>query len=127
MTAPPDTPVVVLPATHPHIVRLALLGDLDHDHGDAVLDAAQRALHERPETRELQLDCRGLGAVDSTGLSVLLLIHRLACRGRISFHLDDIGPALKRLLDITGTYEHLTASHPEASEAESPAEATSDS
>ncbi|MEU3661440.1 STAS domain-containing protein [Streptomyces sp. NPDC032940] len=127
MTASPDTPVVVLPTPHPHSVRLALLGDLDYDNGDLVLEAVQRALREHDGVRELRLDCRELRAVDSTGLSVLLLMHRLARRDGIGFHLDAIGPALKRLLDITGTYEHLTTAHPDVAAAESSADATSES
>nr|WP_237518730.1 STAS domain-containing protein [Streptomyces sp. SID5910] len=104
-----------------------MLGDLDYDTGDAVLDTVQRALREHEGVRELRLDCRELGAVDSTGLSVLLQLHRLACRDRIGFRLEDIGPALKRLLDVTGTYEHLTTPDPDVAAAESSAEATSES
>lgn len=127
MTASPDTPVVIQPTTHPHTVRLALLGELDYDNGDWALHIAQQAIREHPDARELRLDCRELGAIDSTGLSILLLIHRLACQDRIGFHLDNIGPALRRLLDITGTYEHLTTSYPDESATESSAEATSES
>ncbi|MEU9591694.1 STAS domain-containing protein [Streptomyces sp. NPDC048193] len=127
MTVSPDTPVVLVPTTHPHTVCLALTGDLDYDNGDSVLHTARLALRDQQDARELRLDCRELGAVDSTGLSVLLQIHRLACRDGIGFHLDGIGPTLKRLLDITGTYEHLTTPRPDTSATEPSGEATSES
>ncbi|GAA4329021.1 hypothetical protein GCM10023086_58020 [Streptomyces venetus] len=38
----------------------------------------------------------------------LLRIHRSACEDGVGFHLDGVGPVLRRLLEITGTYEYLT-------------------
>ncbi|MBB6416542.1 hypothetical protein HDC93_002125 [Streptomyces sp. AK010] len=53
---------------------------------------------------------RGGGpARDSMGLSILLEIHRSAGRDGIAFHLGGVGPALLRLLELTGTYEYLTS------------------
>ncbi|MEU4310898.1 STAS domain-containing protein [Streptomyces rochei] len=126
VTASPDTPVVVQPTTDSRTIRLALLGDLDYDSGDAVLHTVRYLLREQPDARSLRLDCQQLGTVDSTGLSVLLLIHRLASQGDISFHLDHIGPTLKRLLDITGTYEHLSTPQPAAPVTEPVTEASSE-
>ena len=93
----------------PHAVRLALTGDLDYDTCGELLQRVRTALDEGAGADELRLDCGELGTVDSMGLSTLLQIHRSACRDGIAFHLDDIGPALRRLLELTGTYEYLTA------------------
>ncbi|GAA2765726.1 hypothetical protein GCM10010103_47670 [Streptomyces paradoxus] len=92
-----------------HAVRLALTGDLDYDTCGELLQRVRTALDDRAGADELRLDCAELGTVDSMGLSTLLQIHRSACRDGIAFHLDDIGPALRRLLELTGTYEYLTA------------------
>lgn len=94
--------------TRPHTVRLALTGDLDYDTCGELLQRVRTALDDRGAVEELHLDCGALGTVDSMGLSTLLQIHRSACRDSIAFHLDDVGPALRRLLELTGTYEHLT-------------------
>lgn len=119
MTAPPDAPLVVVqPDPRPHVVSLALRGDLDYDTGDEVLDAVRRALSERPDARALLLDCRGLADVDSTGLSVLLQVHRLAARREIGFRLENPPSALERLLTVTGTLEHLTSPAPALPSAE---------
>ncbi|WP_121750968.1 STAS domain-containing protein [Streptomyces sp. E2N166] len=112
MTTSPDAdPTAASPSVAgPHIVRLALDGDLDYDTCGELLLRVRLALHERADVEDLRLDCRELGVVDSTGLSTLLQIHRSACQAGIGFHLDNIGPALKRLLELTGTYEHLSSS-----------------
>ncbi|WP_063788061.1 STAS domain-containing protein [Streptomyces sp. NRRL B-1140] len=94
--------------TGPHTVRLALTGDLDYDSCAELLERVRRALDDGGEVQELHLDCRELGLVDSMGLSTLLQIHRSACRDGIALHLADVGPALRRLLELTGTYEYLT-------------------
>ncbi|MCF4136316.1 STAS domain-containing protein [Streptomyces sp. Tue 6430] len=93
-----------------HTVRLALEGDLDHDTSGDVLHRVRLALLDREDVEDLRLDCRELEAVDSMGLSTLLQIHRSAQQGGVRFHLDNIGPALRRLLEITGTHDYLTAS-----------------
>ncbi|MEU3891444.1 STAS domain-containing protein [Streptomyces sp. NPDC029041] len=94
--------------TGPHSVRLALTGDLDYDSCAELLERVRTALDGGGDVRELHLDCRELRLVDSMGLSTLLQIHRSAGRDGIAFHLDDVGPALRRLLELTGTYEYLT-------------------
>ncbi|GAA2302929.1 hypothetical protein GCM10010234_52470 [Streptomyces hawaiiensis] len=94
--------------TGPHTVRLALTGALDHDSCAELLQRVRTALDDGGKVEELRLDCRELELVDSMGLSTLLQVHRSACRDGIAFHLDDVGPALRRLLKLTGTYEYLT-------------------
>ncbi|MFC9973290.1 STAS domain-containing protein [Spirillospora sp. NPDC127200] len=121
MTDSFDADPVTVRTAGPHTLLLALHGDLDYGTGDEVLQTARLALREHEGVRELRLDCRELGMVDSTGLSVLLQIHRDACEGGVGFHLDDTGPLLERLLHLTGTYEHLTTARPAGS-----AEPTSD-
>ncbi|MFB6847718.1 STAS domain-containing protein [Streptomyces sp. NPDC056373] len=105
--------------TGPHTVRLALTGDLDYDSCAELLQRVRVALDGGVRVEELHLDCRELGLVDSMGLSTLLQIHRSACRDGIAFHLDDVGQALRRLLELTGTYEYLTTPRQSGPAAES--------
>ncbi|WP_282088477.1 STAS domain-containing protein [Streptomyces tendae] len=122
MTTSPDAePRAASPSPGPgRTVRLALTGDLDHDTCGELLRQVRLALREHEGAEELRLDCGELGAVDSMGLSTLLQLHREACRDGIGFRLDDIGPVLKRLLDLTGTYEHLHASQGPTTAADGP-------
>lgn len=88
-------------------VRLA--GDLDYVTTREVVESVSRLLVEQPTLRHLHLDCAMLTFCDSAGLSGLLQIHRrVACSG-VQLHLDDRPPHLERILQITGTLEHLTA------------------
>ncbi|MGW6545136.1 STAS domain-containing protein [Streptomyces massasporeus] len=94
--------------TGPHTVRLALTGDLDYDTCGELLRRVRTALDGAREVTDLHLDCGELELVDSMGLSTLLEIHRSAGRDGIAFHLEGVGPVLRRLLELTGTYEYLT-------------------
>ncbi|MGW7051064.1 STAS domain-containing protein [Streptomyces sp. NPDC054887] len=113
MTTPPDANSVVPQSpAGPRTVHLALTGDLDYDTCGELLLQVRAALHDCEEAENLRMDCQELGVVDSMGLSTLLQIHRSACGKGISFHLLNIGPALERLLRLTGTFDHLTAPGP---------------
>ncbi|MTE17891.1 STAS domain-containing protein [Streptomyces sp. TRM43335] len=98
--------------TAPRAVRLLVAGDLDYDTSEALVEAARRYLApgagaEAPD--DLHLDLAGARSCDSTGLSALLRVHRLAGDHGARFHLDRRPPFLERLLDITGTLTHLTS------------------
>ncbi|CAM5282413.1 sulfate transporter [Streptomyces xanthochromogenes] len=90
-------------------VRIELLGDLDYDNADLLLEAVTAKLAAHPRLRELHLGCAGLGSVDSTGLSVLLMIRRRTDAAKVLLYLQDRVLALDRLLTITGSLDYLTA------------------
>lgn len=90
-------------------VRIELRGDLDHHCADLLLDAVTRLLAGRPRPRDLHLDCSGLAATDSSGLSALLMVRRHTDAAGVRLHLDGRPAHLDRLLELTGTLEHLTA------------------
>ncbi|MFF8017617.1 STAS domain-containing protein [Streptomyces sp. NPDC007929] len=105
--------------TGPHAVHLALTGDLDFDTCAELLRRVRTALGARREVTDLHLDCRELNLVDSMGLSTLLEIHRSTGLDGIAFHLEGVGPALRRLLELTGTYAYLTSPQRAGAPAES--------
>ncbi|MFJ9080389.1 STAS domain-containing protein [Streptomyces sp. NPDC102278] len=108
MTNPPTSPLHVTCVDAEETVRIELRGDLDHDSADLLLDAVGRLLIERTGLRDLHLHCAEVTAVDSTGLSVLLMIRRHTDAAGLRLHLDDRTAKLDRLLQVTGTLEHLT-------------------
>ncbi|MFG3280470.1 STAS domain-containing protein [Streptomyces sp. NPDC048111] len=91
-------------------VRIELDGDLDYDNGDVLLDAVTDKLAAQPGLRDLTLGCAGLGAIDSTGLATLLMIRRRTDAAGVLLHLEDRTAPLDRLLTLTDTLDHLTAS-----------------
>ncbi|MFP8882942.1 MULTISPECIES: STAS domain-containing protein [Streptomyces] len=95
--------------TGPGTARLRVTGDLDHETTGELVGAVRLHLGARPAPDDLHLDFAALSTCDSTGLSGLLLVHRLAGARGTRLHLDNRPPFLERLLDITGTLEYLTA------------------
>ncbi|MEV7729305.1 STAS domain-containing protein [Streptomyces sp. NPDC087917] len=93
-------------------VRIELHGDLDHESAGALLDAVDGVLAEAVGPRELHLGCADLAAVDSSGLSTLLMIRRLTDAADVRLRLGERPVRLDRMLRVTGTLDHLTA--PEA-------------
>ncbi|MDX3074048.1 STAS domain-containing protein [Streptomyces sp. MI02-7b] len=93
-------------------VRIEITGDLDRDNAELLSDEVTAQLDARPDLKDLHLHCAGIGAVDAMGLSVLLMISRRTTAAGTRLHLDDRSAKLDRLLDITGTLAHLTATTP---------------
>ncbi|MGW1988285.1 STAS domain-containing protein [Streptomyces collinus] len=126
-------PADLLLATHTataHTVELVVSGDLDYYTSDEFRDAASAALdahHNQhgPVLRHLHLNCRALGAIDSSGLSALLALHRRTHPAGVTLHLDHQPCFLVRMLEITGTGEYLTAPAHQSGDLVAPAEPTS--
>ncbi|MFG2768689.1 STAS domain-containing protein [Streptomyces rubiginosohelvolus] len=93
-------------------VRIDIRGDLDYLSADALVEEATAQLAERPDLTDLHLGCAGLEAIDSIGLSTLLMIHRHTSVAGVRLHLDDRPATLDRILHLTGTLEYLTSSPP---------------
>ncbi|RZD86824.1 STAS domain-containing protein [Streptomyces albidoflavus] len=91
----------------PGTLALRLTGALDHESADALVREVARRLAERPAPRLLRLDCAGLTACDSLGLSALLMIGRRTGAAACALRLDRRPPHLDRLLEITGTHGYL--------------------
>ncbi|MET9605972.1 STAS domain-containing protein [Streptomyces sp. NPDC006512] len=109
MTSTPSGSLLLTQIDTGDTVRLELRGDLDHHCADVLLDAVTRVLAERTRLRDLHLHCAELAAVDSSGLSTLLMIRRRTGAAGVRLHLDDRPVRLDRILEVTGTLEHLTA------------------
>lgn len=82
-------------------------GDLVYETVDAIIDAAVRVLGQQPALAHLHLDLAELAFCDSAGLSGLLLVHRRSAQAGVLLHLDHRPRFLDRILDLTGTFEHL--------------------
>ncbi|MFG3442626.1 STAS domain-containing protein [Nonomuraea sp. NPDC047897] len=101
-TAAPDNPDAAVPGTAVRDNPDAAVP------GTAVPDTLGSSVQDTRGLRELRLDCAGLGLCDSSGLAALLVIRRRASEAGVRLRLDHRGAALDRLLDLTGTLEHLT-------------------
>ncbi|MFE0581450.1 STAS domain-containing protein [Streptomyces sp. NPDC058874] len=109
MTSLPPAPLGLTYSSSHEAVRVELSGDLDHLHADRLVEAVDRLLAAHPGLRDLRLDCAGLSAVDSSGLAALLMVRRRTDQAGAGLHIDGRTVQLNRILEITGTLEHLTA------------------
>lgn len=101
---------LAMAVTHPApgVIRLRLTGALDFDTAEDLLRTVRHHLRARPAPTAYELDCSGLTACDSTGLSTLLMAHRLTEEAAVPLPLTHRPAFLDRLLDLTGTLNHLT-------------------
>ncbi|MFH9471284.1 STAS domain-containing protein [Streptomyces clavifer] len=86
----------------PGTVRLRLVGDLDYDTSEQLVERAHDCLAAEPGLRDLFLDCAQLRLCDSMGVSSLLLIHRGTSSRGVGLHLENPPDFLRRILDVTG-------------------------
>jgi anti-anti-sigma factor len=123
MTIPPPPHLQLTTVDVEDGLRVELVGDLDYDTADRLLETVTAQLAARPSLGHLHLHCAGIGVTDSMGLSILLMIRRHAATANVQLHLDDRPASLNRLLEITGTLAHLTGDNPAdvAQEASKPA------
>ncbi|MFF4321373.1 STAS domain-containing protein [Streptomyces sp. NPDC001568] len=89
-------------------VRVELHGSFDHHNADGLVRMVTDLLAEPVTPRNLHVDCAGVSAVDSSGLSALLMIRRATDAAGVRLHLDARPLKLERMLKLTGTLEHLT-------------------
>ncbi|MFJ1654870.1 STAS domain-containing protein [Streptomyces sp. NPDC088337] len=109
----PPSPFSLFVETRGTAVAVHVEGDLDYLTSRELLDAVTVALTRRHAARHpvagIRLDFSRLRSVDSSGLSALLRIRRLADEAGLALHLDERPAVLERLLDMTGTLELLTS------------------
>ncbi|WP_086849380.1 STAS domain-containing protein [Amycolatopsis kentuckyensis] len=95
-------------AVEDDIARVTIDGDLEFATTGALLRLVTDRLAGHPGVREVRLDCAEIGFCDSSGLSELMKVHRVATGAGARLHLDNRQPALERLLTRTGTAVYLT-------------------
>ena len=87
--------------------RLAVFGELNFQSAGRLVEAVTEELARHPELRVLRLDCAGLEHCDSSGLSILLMAQRRTEAAGVTLYLDNRSTTLERMLELTGTVDHL--------------------
>lgn len=105
---PPHPLACTWTAPHPRTTHLTVTGELDYDSQHLLVRTAREMLAAQPECRTVRLDCGGLAFCDSSGLSGLLMVSRLARSAGASLYLDNRPAELDRLLRRTNLLGHFT-------------------
>ncbi|GAB3886465.1 hypothetical protein GCM10029964_050800 [Kibdelosporangium lantanae] len=75
-----------------HTVTVHLSGELTFENAEDLDRLTVEQLRDQPELRELVLDCGDLAAIDSMGLSMLLMVKRRAEQANAHLRLDNRPP-----------------------------------
>ncbi|MGV9245707.1 STAS domain-containing protein [Streptomyces sp. NPDC003710] len=124
MTPSHDPSLTLTVEIQRNTIVVHVTGDLDYETCDELVRTVDAQLarwpQDGPRLTALHLGFAGLGDVDSMGLSALLTIRRRTDAAAIGLSLDERPPALQRLLEITGSLEHLTAPREDGHAGEQP-------
>ncbi|MBV9951504.1 MAG: STAS domain-containing protein [Acidimicrobiia bacterium] len=80
------------------IVRISLVGEVDHSNHDVLADALSDA--SDADAAEIVVDCRDLDFIDSAGLGALVDARSVAGADRLEVR--DASPQVERLLNVVG-------------------------
>ncbi|GAB7102658.1 hypothetical protein JCM4814A_09720 [Streptomyces phaeofaciens JCM 4814] len=111
MTAVPSRPAVCISQRNSRVSVVELRGELDIDGGQLVRGALEDVLTGC--TDRVELDLSRVTFCDCSGLHVLLAAHEQALAQGTTLTVRAAGPAVQRIMDMTGTSELLTGSRPE--------------
>ncbi|OIJ68098.1 STAS domain-containing protein [Streptomyces mangrovisoli] len=109
MTKLPPSEFTLRVLAGPTELTVRLAGELDYDTSDDLIETVLEQLAAHSELLDVRLDFTDLTWIDSTGLSVLLMIHRRTSAAGVRLHLDHRPDVLERMLRITNVLDHLTA------------------
>lgn len=95
------------------VVTVHLGGSLEYGVTETLVSSVTEQLDLAREggrgVRQLRIDMAELTFVDSMGLAALLTVRRCADAQGVALRLDHRPVCLDRLLELTGTLDHLTA------------------
>ncbi|MFJ3671216.1 STAS domain-containing protein [Streptomyces sp. NPDC090106] len=86
-------------------------GEIDFDSSHTLLRTLEDALDQSADG--LEVDLARISFCDCSGLNALLLIRQRACETAKTLTVRVSSPAVQHLLELTGTLDTLTATHPE--------------
>jgi anti-anti-sigma factor len=105
-TAPsPGDILYVATSYNDGIATVVLVGEFDMSCAAHFWASISEALGTGP--RSLTVEARGLTFIDSSGLQALMRAHEAAGEAGAAFRVSDPSPALRRLVELTGTMELL--------------------
>jgi anti-anti-sigma factor len=91
-----------------------IVGDLDYETTDDLVEVASRLLAQRSTMSDLHLDFSELTFLDSAALSGLLTLHDRTSQAGVALHLDHRPQFLDRVLQVTGLFDHFDLTRSDA-------------
>lgn len=88
---------------------MALRGDVSYPDADQLTERLERVLAVMPELTRVRVDVGEVGFIDSYGLRGLIGMRRLADEADLPYALENLSPAVVRLIELTNLGEYLGA------------------
>ncbi len=101
-------------ATTAQSTTIRIVGDLDYQTTDDLVEVASQLLVRENTRSDLHLDFSELTFLDSAALSGLLTLHGRTSQAGIALHLDHRPQFLDRVLQVTGLFEHFDLTRSDA-------------
>jgi anti-anti-sigma factor len=92
----------------PGTVRVAAVGEIDLSSADVLRDGLLNVLFARQPHR-IEVDLAGVTFLDCGGLAVLVVLGQAAARNGCRLRITNPQPFVRRVLDLTGLLDVLTA------------------
>jgi anti-anti-sigma factor len=97
----------------PGSVRVAVVGEIDLSNSDLLRIRLLNVL-SASHPHHLDVDLAGVPFLDCSGITVLVAVDRAAARIGCRLHITNPQPLVRRVLDLTGLLDVLTAGFDEA-------------
>jgi anti-anti-sigma factor len=107
-TAAPSTGPGIATCPSPGSVRVAVVGEIDLSNSDLLRMRLLDVL-SASHPHHLDVDLAEVPFLDCSGITVLVVVARAAARIGCRLHITDPQPFVRRVLDLTGLLDVLTA------------------
>lgn len=108
-TVAPSTRLVIdARCPSPGTVRVAVVGEIDLSNSDT-LRVRLRNVLSAPHLHHIEIDLAGVTFLDCSGITLLVVLARAAARTGCRLQITDPQPVVRRVLDLTGLLDVLTA------------------
>src|SRR4051794_19528548 len=97
-------------------LEVALYGDIDFGNSTSVRETIRDAV-DRAQPRTIRVDLGGVTFLDSSGIAVLVVVHRLAGSVGAGYTVVNASPAVFEHLRLTGLAELFGVTEPGRSDA----------
>ena len=94
--------------TNPGTIRVAVAGEIDLSNSD-VLRGGLLGILSAQRPHRIEVDLARVMFMDCRGLTALILVREAAARSGCRLRITNLQPVVRRVLDLTGLHDVLTA------------------
>jgi len=109
--AGPPAPPLTLHVSRAATLDVVLQGEIDFGNAPAILEETSAAIRRR-RPAVVRVDLAGITYFDSTAVRMLVRIASVAEEVAATIRMENASPAVRRVLEVTGLWQHFGLSEP---------------